>query len=61
MDADKTLDNRIRGMIAEVVMSSLTLFCMALEFCFPTKKEPKAMSQQDIANIVFRERKNVEI
>lgn len=56
MDTDNSFDSKFRGMIAEVVMSSITFFCMALEFFFPTKKEPKAISQQDIANIVFRER-----
>ena len=55
MDTKESFENRIRGMIAEVVMGSLTFFCMMLDFCFPKKKRPHAMTQKDIADIVFRE------
>lgn len=44
----------IHGLIVETVMGGLTLFCMALEFFFPQKKEPHAMTQEDIAKIVFK-------
>lgn len=56
MNKESALDNRIRGIIAEVVMGGITLLWLAFEFFFPKNKKHQVMSQEDIKNIVFKEK-----